>query len=76
MILMHCKAFVRFEHFFRISKKPSDDKDSEYVLKWGGHNTQLLELFSDLSISRDLERDNLRKVITGRIVIGFRVIRA
>ena len=34
--------------FYRISKKPSDDKDSEYVLKWGGHNTQLLELFSDL----------------------------
>ena len=34
--------------FFRISKKPSDDKDSEYVLKWGGHNSRLLELFSDL----------------------------
>ena len=42
------RVFVRFEHFLRISKKPSDDKDSEYVLKWGGHNTQLLELFSDL----------------------------
>ena len=32
----------------RISKKSSEEKDSEYVLKWGSHNNQLLQLFSDL----------------------------
>ena len=48
MVKIHYNVFSRYEHLFRISKKPSDDKDSEYVLKWGGHNTQLLELFSDL----------------------------
>ena len=42
------RIFSLNDDSFRISKKPSDDKDSEYVLKWGGHNSRLLELFSDL----------------------------